>query len=97
MSAVNSVLVVGGGLGSGIALRRRTDLYYGGPSFIAGYCPTGEDSLYAYIVEAARDRSTLTPDEQLTTMISLAELLTERPAVDQPLWDEFHALVSTPA
>ena len=29
----------------------RTDLYYGGPSYIAGYCPTGEDSLYAYIVE----------------------------------------------
>ena len=21
----------------------RTDLYYGGPSYIAGYCPTGED------------------------------------------------------
>ena len=36
----------------------RTDLYYGGPSYIAGYCPTGENSLYAYIVEAAQDRST---------------------------------------
>ena len=35
----------------------RTDLYYGGPSYIAGYCPTGEDSLYAYIVEDAQDRS----------------------------------------
>ncbi|HEY5223040.1 MAG TPA: FAD-dependent monooxygenase [Microbacteriaceae bacterium] len=31
----------------------RTDLTYGGPSYIAGYCPTGEDSLYAYIVEDA--------------------------------------------
>lgn len=30
-----------------------TDLYYGGASYIAGYCPTGEDSLYAYIVEDA--------------------------------------------
>ena len=29
----------------------RTDLYYGGPAYIAGYCPTGENSLYAYIVE----------------------------------------------
>jgi 2-polyprenyl-6-methoxyphenol hydroxylase-like FAD-dependent oxidoreductase len=46
----------------------RTDLYYGGPSYIAGYCPTGEDSLYAYIVEDAQDRSALTPDEQLATM-----------------------------
>ncbi len=50
----------------------RTDLYYGGPSFIAGYCPTGEDSLYAYIVEAAQDRSTLSPDEQLATMKELS-------------------------
>jgi 2-polyprenyl-6-methoxyphenol hydroxylase-like FAD-dependent oxidoreductase len=31
----------------------RTDLFYGGPSYIAGYCPTGDDSLYAYIVEDA--------------------------------------------
>ncbi len=50
----------------------RTDLYYGGPSFIAGYCPTGEDSLYAYVVEQAQDRSTLTPDEKLATMRRLA-------------------------
>ena len=39
----------------------RTDLYYGGPSYIAGYCPTGEDSLYAYIVEDAQDRSAPLP------------------------------------
>src|SRR4051795_4744869 len=51
----------------------RTDLYYGGPSYIAGYCPTGEDSLYAYIVEAAQDRSTLSPDEQLATMKQLSQ------------------------
>ena len=31
----------------------RTELYYGGPCYIAGYCPTGEDSLYAYLVEEA--------------------------------------------
>jgi 2-polyprenyl-6-methoxyphenol hydroxylase-like FAD-dependent oxidoreductase len=29
----------------------RTDLIYGGPCYIAGYCPTGEDTLYAYLVE----------------------------------------------
>ena len=32
----------------------RTDLVYGGPCYIAGYCPTGEDSLYAYLVETPR-------------------------------------------
>ncbi len=46
----------------------RTDLFYGGPSYIAGYCPTGDDSVYAYVVEDAQDRSTLTPEEQLATM-----------------------------
>ena len=35
----------------------RTDLIYGGPCYIAGYCPTGEDTLYAYLVEDAQDRS----------------------------------------
>jgi 2-polyprenyl-6-methoxyphenol hydroxylase-like FAD-dependent oxidoreductase len=50
----------------------RTDLIYGGPSYIAGYCPTGEDSLYAYIVEPARDRSGLSPAEQLAAMRDLA-------------------------
>ncbi|GLY29738.1 FAD-dependent oxidoreductase [Kineosporia sp. NBRC 101731] len=51
----------------------RTDLYYGGPSFIAGYCPTGENSLYAYIVERAQDRSALSPEERLSTMKHLAQ------------------------
>ena len=40
----------------------RTDLIYGGPCYIAGYCPTGEDSLYAYLVEDAQDRSELTAE-----------------------------------
>ena len=35
----------------------RTDLTYGGPCFIAGYCPTGNDSMYAYLVEEAQERS----------------------------------------
>ncbi|MFE5598305.1 FAD-dependent oxidoreductase [Streptomyces coelicoflavus] len=35
----------------------RTDLAYGGPAYIAGYCPTGEKTLYAYVVEANRDRA----------------------------------------
>jgi 2-polyprenyl-6-methoxyphenol hydroxylase-like FAD-dependent oxidoreductase len=51
----------------------RTDLYYGGPCYIAGYCPTGENSLYAYLVEEAQDRSTLSPQESLAVMRGLAE------------------------
>jgi 2-polyprenyl-6-methoxyphenol hydroxylase-like FAD-dependent oxidoreductase len=80
----------------------RTDLYYGGPSFIAGYCPTGEDSLYAYVVEDAQDRSTLTPDEKLATMRRLAaayhgpfdeirETLTDPDRVNYT-WFETHVL-----
>ena len=34
----------------------RTDLTYGGPCFIAGYCPTGPDTIYAYLVERAQER-----------------------------------------
>ena len=50
----------------------RTDLYYGGPSYIAGYCPTGADTLYAYIVEDATDRSAQSPAELLATMRALS-------------------------
>ena len=50
----------------------RTDLTYGGAAYIAGYCPTGEDSIYAYLVEDAQDRTGLSPDEQLATMRELA-------------------------
>jgi 2-polyprenyl-6-methoxyphenol hydroxylase-like FAD-dependent oxidoreductase len=67
----------------------RTDLYYGGPSYIAGYCPTGENSLYAYIVEDARDRSALTPAERQAAMRSLAE------AYHGP-WDEIRATLTDP-
>lgn len=34
----------------------RTDLYYGGRAYIAGYCPTGPDTMYAYLVEDAQER-----------------------------------------
>jgi 2-polyprenyl-6-methoxyphenol hydroxylase-like FAD-dependent oxidoreductase len=67
----------------------RTDLYYGGPSYIAGYCPTGEDSLYAYIVEDAQDRSGLTPDQQLATMKELSQ------AYHGP-WDEIRETLTDP-
>ena len=50
----------------------RTDLTYGGAAYIAGYCPTGDDSIYAYLVEDATDRTGLSPDERLAMMRELA-------------------------
>ena len=67
----------------------RTDLYYGGPCYIAGYCPTGENSLYAYVVEDARDRSALDPGGRLAAMRALAE------AYHGP-WDEIRATLTDP-
>lgn len=68
----------------------RTDLYYGGPCYIAGYCPTGPDSLYAYLVEDVQDRSTLSQQEALAVMRGLAE------AYHGP-WDEIRANLTDPA
>lgn len=68
----------------------RTDLYYGGPAYIAGYCPTGEDSLYAYVVEQAQDRSNLTPGEQLAAMKELSS------AYHGP-WDDIRASLDDPS
>ncbi|MWA16036.1 FAD-dependent oxidoreductase [Streptomyces sp. BA2] len=50
----------------------RTDLAYGGPAYIVGYCPTSEDTLYAYVVEANRDRATLPPETYADEMVHLA-------------------------
>ncbi|WP_138444113.1 FAD-dependent monooxygenase [Sinomonas susongensis] len=47
----------------------RTDLYYGGPAYIAGYCPTGPDTMYAYLVEDAQERN---PQEGPAVMAALA-------------------------
>ncbi|KAA9105061.1 FAD-dependent monooxygenase [Microbacterium rhizomatis] len=137
----------------------RSELYYGGPVFIAGYTPTGEDSMYAFLVEKAQDRAGVSDEEATNIMLEesraydgpwnsirddlaagahanytwftqhivaepwnrgrvviigdaahscpptiaqgaaqgledalvLTELLVGRDAVDQPLWDEFHA------
>jgi 2-polyprenyl-6-methoxyphenol hydroxylase-like FAD-dependent oxidoreductase len=137
----------------------RSELYYGGPVFIAGYTPTGEDSMYAFLVEKAEDRFGISDEDATRIMLEesraysgpwdsiradleggahanytwftkhivdgpwnrgrvviigdaahscpptiaqgaaqgledavvLAELLTGRDAVDQGLWDEFHA------
>jgi 2-polyprenyl-6-methoxyphenol hydroxylase-like FAD-dependent oxidoreductase len=68
----------------------RTDLYYGGPCYIAGYCPTGQDSLYAYLVEDAQDRSQLSPEESLELMRGLSE------AYHGP-WDDIRELMTDPS
>ncbi|MEE3852960.1 FAD-dependent oxidoreductase [Gordonia sp. LSe1-13] len=68
----------------------RTDLYYGGVGYIAGYCPTGEDSMYAYIVEDAQDRSGLSDVERLEIMRSLAEHY-------HGPWDDIRALITDAA
>jgi 2-polyprenyl-6-methoxyphenol hydroxylase-like FAD-dependent oxidoreductase len=49
----------------------RTDLYYRGACYIAGYCPTAEDTLYAYLVEDAQDRLRLSPEERLDVVRDL--------------------------
>lgn len=49
-----------------------TELYYGGPVYIAGYCPTGPDMMYAYLVEKGQDRSGVTPDEAVRIMHDLS-------------------------
>jgi 2-polyprenyl-6-methoxyphenol hydroxylase-like FAD-dependent oxidoreductase len=68
----------------------RTDLYYGGPAYIAGYCPTGANSLYAYLVEDATDRSSLTPEERLAAMRALAEHY-------HGPWDDIRATLTDPS
>jgi len=62
----------------------RSELYYGGPVYIAGYTPTGEDSMYAFLVEKAQDRTGLT-DEDATRI-----MLDESRAYAGP-WDSIRA------
>jgi 2-polyprenyl-6-methoxyphenol hydroxylase-like FAD-dependent oxidoreductase len=51
----------------------RTEFVLGGPCYLAGYCPTSEDTLYAYLLEEAKDRTSLSPEEYATVMRELAE------------------------
>ena len=51
---------------------QRTELVYDGPCYIAGFCPTGPDTLYAYLVEDVRDHLSGGSAERLATMRALA-------------------------
>ncbi|PDP87276.1 2-polyprenyl-6-methoxyphenol hydroxylase [Glycomyces fuscus] len=66
----------------------RTDLVYGGPCFIAGYCPTGPDTMYAYLVERARAHADLTGRERAGHMTALSEGY-------GGVWDEIRADIAS--
>ena len=62
----------------------RSELYYGGPVYIAGYTPTGENTMYAFLVEKAGDRFDVS-DEDATRI-----MLEESRAYDGP-WNSIRA------
>lgn len=68
----------------------RSDLSYGGPCYIAGYCPTSQDTIYAYLVEANRDRTTIDP-------ASYAEEMRRLAASYGGVWPEIAASITDPA
>lgn len=47
----------------------RSELYYGGPMYIAGYTPTGDDTMYAFLVEKAEDRSGVSSEDARRIMV----------------------------
>ncbi|WP_128377251.1 FAD-dependent oxidoreductase [Streptomyces cavernae] len=68
----------------------RSDLAHGGPCFIAGYTPTSKDTIYAYLVEPNRDRTTIPPESYAEEMRRLAEGY-------GGAWDEIRASITDPA
>lgn len=68
----------------------RTDLAYGGPAHIAGYCPTSETTLYAYVVEANRDRASIPPESYADEMRRLASAY-------GGFWPEITGTITDPA
>lgn len=50
----------------------RTHIAYGGPACIAGFCPTSDTTLYAYLVEAGHDRARDEPASRAGKMRELA-------------------------
>ncbi|MEW2395496.1 FAD-dependent oxidoreductase [Streptomyces sp. NPDC046862] len=51
----------------------RTDLAYGGPAYIAGYTPTSENTIYAFVVEGCRERTSIDPAAYADEMRRLAQ------------------------
>jgi 2-polyprenyl-6-methoxyphenol hydroxylase-like FAD-dependent oxidoreductase len=67
-----------------------SDLFFGGPCYLAGYTPTGADSLYAFIVEDVQDHSELGPEQRLAEMRRLA-------AGYHGPWDEIRSTLDDPS
>ncbi|PSL51938.1 2-polyprenyl-6-methoxyphenol hydroxylase-like FAD-dependent oxidoreductase [Saccharothrix carnea] len=67
-----------------------TRMIYGGTCFIAGCCPTGPDTAYAYLVERNRDRDAVDPAGYAEEMRRLAQ------AYGGP-WPEIRAALTDPA
>ncbi|MET9901756.1 FAD-dependent oxidoreductase [Streptomyces sp. NPDC006446] len=68
----------------------RTDLAYGGPAYIAGYCPTSDTTIYAYAVEAHRDRASIPPESYADEMRGLT-------AAYGGFWPEITKQITDPA
>ncbi|MDX2682654.1 FAD-dependent oxidoreductase [Streptomyces soliscabiei] len=51
----------------------RSDLAYGGPAYIAGYTPTSEKTIYAFVVEGCRERASIDPAAYAEEMRRLAQ------------------------
>ena len=67
-----------------------SEAFYGGPVYIAGYTPTSEDTMYAFLVEPAQDRSALSAEEHAHLMYETSL------AYDGP-WNSIRAdLLKTP-
>ncbi|MFJ5785893.1 FAD-dependent oxidoreductase [Streptomyces hydrogenans] len=69
---------------------QHTDLAYGGPAYIAGYCPTSDTTLYAYVVEKNRDRSSIPPESYAEEMVRLASAY-------GGAWPEITATITDPS
>lgn len=48
---------------------KNSELYYGGPVYIAGYTPTGDETMYAFLVEKAQDRFDVSPEDATRIML----------------------------
>lgn len=68
----------------------RADIVYGGPAHIAGYCPTSDTTLYAFVVEANRDRAALPRETYADEMRRLASAYGGR-------WPEITEHITDPA
>lgn len=61
-----------------------SELYYGGPVYIAGYTPTGENSMYAYLVEKAQERTGISDEDA-------ARIMSEESEAYSGPWDAIRA------